>query len=94
MRLSAASRRDAEAAERRSSVRERLEATVSGLGELDYLRQRQEVLVRAALELREEEEEEERRAEAQLSSEEKLLEENILLLRKQLVGPTCPPRDL
>lgn len=77
---------DAEAAERLRSVRERLEATVSGLGELEYLRQRQEVLVRAALELREEEEQE-RRREAQLNSEEKLLEENILLLRKQLVGP-------
>ncbi|XP_039979328.1 dapper homolog 1-like [Xiphias gladius] len=78
---------DADAAERLRSVRERLEATVSGIGELDYLRQRQEVLVRAALELREEEEQDqdqERRREAQLSSEEKLLEENILLLRKQL----------
>ncbi len=88
---SAASRRDraaadADAAERLRSARERLEATVSGLGELEYLRQRQEVLVRAALELREEEDEEERRREAQLSSEEKLLEGNILLLRKQLVG--------
>lgn len=79
----AASRRDRaadpDAAERLRSVRERLEATVSGLGELEFLRQRQEVLVRAALELREE---------VELSSEEKLLEENILLLRKQLVGPT------
>ncbi|XP_069008886.1 dapper homolog 1 [Embiotoca jacksoni] len=74
---------DVDAAERLRSVRERLEATVSGLGELEYLRQRQEVLVRAALELREEEVEE-RQREAQLSSEEKLLEENILLLRKQL----------
>uniref|UniRef100_A0A3Q3K4F3 Dishevelled binding antagonist of beta catenin 1 n=1 Tax=Monopterus albus TaxID=43700 RepID=A0A3Q3K4F3_MONAL len=64
----------------RDSVRARLEATVSGLGELEYLRQRQEVLVRAALELREEE----RWREAQQSSEEKLLAENILLLRKQL----------
>ncbi|XP_026195389.1 dapper homolog 1 isoform X2 [Anabas testudineus] len=75
----AASRRDRaadpDAAERLRSVRERLEATVSGLGELEFLRQRQEVLVRAALELREE---------VELSSEEKLLEENILLLRKQL----------
>ena len=79
----AAAAADADAAERLRSVRERLEATVSGIEELDYLRQRQEVLVRAALELREEEE---RRREAQLSSEEKLLEENILLLRKQLVG--------
>lgn len=91
MLLSAASRRDratADAAERLRSVQDRLEATVSGLGELEYLRQRQEVLVRAALELREvEEEEEERRREARVSSEEMLLEENILLLRKQLVGP-------
>uniref|UniRef100_UPI0037E9B8DC dapper homolog 1 n=1 Tax=Semicossyphus pulcher TaxID=241346 RepID=UPI0037E9B8DC len=85
MLLSGPPRRDAETAERLLSVRERLEATVSGLGELELLRQRQEVLVRAALELRrDEEEEEERRREAQLSSEEKLLEENILLLRKQL----------
>ncbi|XP_023150362.1 dapper homolog 1 isoform X1 [Amphiprion ocellaris] len=78
----AAAAADSDAAERQRSVRERLEATVSGLGELDFLRQRQELLVRAALELREEEEEERRRRE--LSSEEKLLEENILLLRKQL----------
>lgn len=79
---SGTSRRD------KAAVRERLEASVSGLGELELLRRRQEVLVRAALGLREEEEEEERRRrEAQLSSEEKLLEGNILLLRKQLVGP-------
>ncbi|XP_035529848.1 dapper homolog 1 isoform X1 [Morone saxatilis] len=62
-----------------AAARERLEATVSGLGELEYLRQRQEVLVRAALELRQEEEEEEEEL-----RREKLLEENILLLRKQL----------
>uniref|UniRef100_I3K0Y0 Dishevelled-binding antagonist of beta-catenin 1 n=1 Tax=Oreochromis niloticus TaxID=8128 RepID=I3K0Y0_ORENI len=69
----------------RLAVRERLEASVSGLGELELLRRRQEVLVRAALGLREpREEEERRRREAQLSSEEKLLEGNILLLRKQL----------
>ncbi|XP_022053553.1 dapper homolog 1 [Acanthochromis polyacanthus] len=74
----AAAAADSDAAERQRSVRERLEATVSGLGELDFLRQRQELLVRAALE----EEDERRRRE--LSSEEKLLEENILLLRKQL----------
>ncbi|XP_029316462.1 LOW QUALITY PROTEIN: dapper homolog 1 [Cottoperca gobio] len=90
MPLSAPSRRDraaadAEAAERQRSVRERLEATVSGLEELEYLRQRQAVLVRTALELREgKEKDEERQREAQLNSEEKLLEENILLLRKQL----------
>ncbi|XP_034051229.1 dapper homolog 1 [Thalassophryne amazonica] len=89
MPLSASSRRDsdgrcsreraagdAEAAERPRSVRERLEAAVSGLGELEYLRQRQEALVRAALEHRAEE----RRREVR----EKLLQENILLLRKQL----------
>lgn len=70
---------ESDAAERPRSVRERLEAAVSGLGELEYLRQRQEQLVRAALE-------QQRPGEA-LSSEEKLLEENILLLRKQLVGP-------
>ncbi|CAN9501929.1 unnamed protein product [Ophioblennius macclurei] len=82
---------DAAAAERpRPVVRERLEAAASGLAELDYLRQRQEELVRAALELQEppvgeeEAEEEQRRREVQLSSEEKLLEENILLLRRQL----------
>lgn len=71
--LCGAPRRDGavDAAERSRSVRERLGAAVSGLSELELLRQRQEVLVRAALERR----------------EEKLLEENILLLRKQLVGP-------
>ncbi|KAM6968589.1 LOW QUALITY PROTEIN: dapper homolog 1 [Tautogolabrus adspersus] len=84
MLLSGVARRDADTTERLRAVRERLEATVSGLGELELLRQRQEELVRTALELREEQEEEEERREAQLSSEEKLLEENILLLRKQL----------
>ena len=92
MLLSAASRRDRAASDAElRSVRERLEATVSGLGELEFLRQRQEVLVRSALAVREdvveEEEEEEEEEEAQLNTEEKLLEENILLLRKQLVGP-------
>ncbi|XP_036927259.1 dapper homolog 1 isoform X2 [Acanthopagrus latus] len=88
MLLSAASRRDRAASDAElRSVRERLEATVSGLGELEFLRQRQEVLVRSALAVREdvvEEEEEEEEEEAQLNTEEKLLEENILLLRKQL----------
>ncbi|XP_029973407.1 dapper homolog 1 [Salarias fasciatus] len=74
--------RDGDAAERPRPVRERLEAAVSGLGELEFLRQRQEELVRAALELQEAAED--RRREVQLSSEEKLLEENILLLRRQL----------
>ncbi|XP_075963301.1 dapper homolog 1 [Anarhichas minor] len=67
----------AEAVERQRQMRQRLEASVSGLEELEHLRQQQEVLVRGALELREEEQEERRK-------EEKLLEENILLLRKQL----------
>ncbi|XP_078133658.1 dapper homolog 1 [Sander vitreus] len=80
MPLSAPCRRDrtasdADAVERQRSVRERVEAAVSGLAELEYLRQRQEGLVRAALP---------RCREAQRNSEEKLLEENILLLRKQL----------
>lgn len=70
---------DVDAAERLRSVRERLEATVSGLEELELLRQRQELRVRATLDPR--------RREAERSSEEKLLEENILVLRKQLVGP-------
>ncbi|XP_034004857.1 dapper homolog 1 [Trematomus bernacchii] len=75
-----------DAAERQRAVRERQEAAASGLQELEFLRQRQERLVRGALELREEEveEEEEEEKETQLNSEEKILEENILLLRKQL----------
>ncbi|XP_071382785.1 dapper homolog 1 [Centroberyx affinis] len=72
----------------RVRARERLEAALSGLGELDLLRHRQELLVRSALEERSEEtRREETRSEERelhLSSEEKLLEENILLLRKQL----------
>ncbi|XP_047466779.1 dapper homolog 1 [Mugil cephalus] len=67
---------DADAAERLCSVRERLEATVSGLEELELLRHRQEQRVRATLNPG--------RKEAKRSSEEKLLEENILVLRKQL----------
>ncbi|KPP66884.1 dapper1-like [Scleropages formosus] len=64
----------------RLRTRERLEATLAGLGELEYLRQRQEALVRSAI-CREQHQQERR-----LSSEEeeKLLGENILLLRKQL----------
>ncbi|KAK1875470.1 Dapper like 1, partial [Dissostichus eleginoides] len=73
-----------DAAERQRAVRERQEAAASGLQELEFLRQRQERLVRGALELREEEVEEEEEKETQLNSEEKILEENILLLRKQL----------
>ncbi|XP_072221879.1 dapper homolog 1 [Leuresthes tenuis] len=68
-------RMDVEAADRLRSIQERLEAALFGIGELDYLRQRQKVLVRAALE----NEEKELRGVAHLNSEE-----NILILRKQL----------
>ncbi|XP_040825703.1 dapper homolog 1 isoform X2 [Ochotona curzoniae] len=72
----------------RQRTRERQEATLAGLAELEYLRQRQELLVRGALhdagaaapragELSEE-------AAQRSRLEEKFLEENILLLRKQL----------
>ncbi|XP_005072838.1 dapper homolog 1 isoform X2 [Mesocricetus auratus] len=80
-----------EADTERQRTRERQEATLAGLAELGYLRQRQELLVRGALrcsgaagtvapragELRGDP--------AQRSRlEEKFLEENILLLRRQL----------
>ncbi|XP_066550515.1 dapper homolog 1 [Amia ocellicauda] len=64
-------------------TRERLEATLAGLGELEYLRQRQELLVRGVLCAREESGGA-AGEEGSLHCEEKLLEENILLLRKQL----------
>ncbi|XP_062948382.1 dapper homolog 1 isoform X2 [Cynocephalus volans] len=84
-------REKGEADTERQRTRERQEATLAGLAELEYLRQRQELLVRGALrgaggapppasragELPGEV--------AQRSRlEEKFLEENILLLRKQL----------
>ncbi|XP_055989199.1 dapper homolog 1 isoform X1 [Sorex fumeus] len=84
-------REKGEADTERQRTRERQEATLAGLAELEYLRQRQELLVRGALrgagaagaavrgagELP---------AEAAQRSrlEEKFLEENIMLLRKQL----------
>ncbi|KAM4625235.1 dapper homolog 1 [Polymixia lowei] len=78
----------------RTRTRERLEATLSGLGELDYLRHRQEVLVQNALNVQEDAVSGARTGDQEragnvthqdnLSSEEKLVEENILLLRKQL----------
>ncbi|XP_035246432.1 dapper homolog 1 [Anguilla anguilla] len=73
----------------RLRTRERLEATLAGLGELEYLRQRQELLVRSILSHQENctitgGEKVCGAVENYLSSEEKLLEENILLLRKQL----------
>ncbi|XP_054913229.1 dapper homolog 1 isoform X2 [Poeciliopsis prolifica] len=63
--------------ERLRSVRERLELMVSVLGELEYLRHRQQLLVLSVLK--------EARSDAQLSCEE-----NILVLRKQL---SCLRRD-
>ncbi|KAF6724037.1 Dapper-like protein 1 [Oryzias melastigma] len=73
MPLSSACRRErADAAERLRSVRERLDAVMFGLGELENLRQRQQVLIRTALEKPED-------REARLSPEE-----NILVLRRQL----------
>lgn len=76
----------------RHRARERLEATLAGLAELDYLKQRQQLLVRNALNhpenfrlIQEEDSQSCSAAEDNyLNHEEKLLEENILLLRKQL----------
>ncbi|XP_057586202.1 dapper homolog 1 isoform X2 [Hippopotamus amphibius kiboko] len=84
-------REKGEADTERQRTRERQEATLAGLAELEYLRQRQELLVRGALrgsggagaaaaragELPGE-------AAQRSRLEEKFLEENILLLRKQL----------
>lgn len=93
-------REKGEADAERQRTRERLEATLAGLGELEYLRQRQELLVKSLL-LR-------RPAGAApgaqgtgrgeapgegpppRSLEEKFLEENILLLRRQLVSGGRP----
>ncbi|XP_030308375.1 dapper homolog 1 isoform X3 [Calypte anna] len=91
--LDARWREKGEAEAERQRTRERLEATLAGLGELEYLRQRQELLVKSLLL---------RRPTGALpgaqggrgepagegpphrSLEEKFLEENILLLRRQL----------
>ncbi|XP_075049494.1 dapper homolog 1 [Mixophyes fleayi] len=74
-----------EADSERQRTRERLEATLAGLGELGYLRHRQEILVKAALipavggcgdpPVK---------GDNPRSLEERFLEENILLLKKQL----------
>uniref|UniRef100_A0A667Y5K5 Dishevelled-binding antagonist of beta-catenin 1 n=1 Tax=Myripristis murdjan TaxID=586833 RepID=A0A667Y5K5_9TELE len=64
----------------RARTRERLEAALSGLAELELLRQRHELLVRAALH----EPPPGRERASPRSPDEKLLEDNILLLRKQL----------
>nr|XP_027314185.2 dapper homolog 1 isoform X4 [Anas platyrhynchos] len=83
-------REKGEAEAERQRTRERLEATLAGLGELDYLRQRQELLVKSLL-LRRPPGAQGGRGEQQAgegppprSLEEKFLEENILLLRRQL----------
>uniref|UniRef100_A0A8C2DYP4 Dishevelled-binding antagonist of beta-catenin 1 n=1 Tax=Cyprinus carpio TaxID=7962 RepID=A0A8C2DYP4_CYPCA len=71
----------------RVRTRERLDATVAGLTELEYLRQRQELLVRSVLNCQVVAGEGKpclTVEESYLNTEEKLLEENILLLRKQL----------
>ncbi|XP_067894418.1 dapper homolog 1 [Heterodontus francisci] len=87
------SREKAEAESDRCRTRDRLEATLAGLGELDFLKHRQEYLVRGAMELLKPSEhtpllkDEKRKGspgELYLTPEEKQLEDNILMLRKQL----------
>ncbi|MGH0184712.1 UNVERIFIED_CONTAM: hypothetical protein FKN15_015904 [Acipenser sinensis] len=79
----------------RLRIRERLEATLAGLGELEYLKQRHELLVRTVLNhggnayLAGEENITGMLEENYLNPQAKVLEENILLLRKQLVDAIC-----
>lgn len=83
------SREKADGEVERVRTRERLDATVAGLTELEYLRQRQELLVRSVLNCQEVAGEDKPCLiveDSYLNTEEKLLEENILLLRKQLVS--------
>eukprot|EP00061_Rhincodon_typus_P009868 g33689.t1 len=71
----------------RCRTRDRLEATLAGLGELDFLKHRQQYLVRGAMELLKPAEGEQGKGspgELYLTPEEKRLEDNILMLRKQL----------
>ncbi|KAM5129742.1 dapper homolog 1 [Mantella aurantiaca] len=69
----------------RHRTRERLEATLAGLGELAYLRHRQEILVKAALSPGLAAcTEPSGKGDNPRSLEERFLEENILLLKKQL----------
>uniref|UniRef100_A0A8D0HS88 Dishevelled binding antagonist of beta catenin 1 n=1 Tax=Sphenodon punctatus TaxID=8508 RepID=A0A8D0HS88_SPHPU len=89
-------REKGEAEAERQRTRERLEATLAGLAELEYLRQRQELLVKSLLLSRTPgaapspaaasrgEPPGDGDGDGQRSLEEKFLEENILLLRKQL----------
>lgn len=85
----ARSREKADGEVERVRTRERLDATVAGLTELEYLRQRQELLVRSVLNCQEAAGKDKpchTVEDSYLNTEEKLLEENILLLRKQLVS--------
>ncbi|XP_068005082.1 dapper homolog 1 isoform X1 [Melanerpes formicivorus] len=86
-------REKGEAEAERQRTRERLEATLAGLGELEYLRQRQELLVKSLLLQRPAgigpgaqagRGEPPGEGPPPRSLEEKFLEENILLLRRQL----------
>ncbi|XP_037994882.1 dapper homolog 1 isoform X2 [Motacilla alba alba] len=86
-------REKGEAEAERQRTRERLEATLAGLGELEYLRQRQELLVKSLLLRRPAgagpgaqggRGEPQGEGPPPRSLEEKFLEENILLLRRQL----------
>uniref|UniRef100_A0A8B9M2D2 Dishevelled binding antagonist of beta catenin 1 n=1 Tax=Accipiter nisus TaxID=211598 RepID=A0A8B9M2D2_9AVES len=86
-------REKGEAEAERQRTRERLEATLAGLGELEYLRQRQELLVKSLLLRRPAgavpgaqggRGEPPGEGPSPRSLEEKFLEENILLLRRQL----------
>ncbi|XP_078089308.1 dapper homolog 1 [Mustelus asterias] len=87
------SREKVEADSDRCRTRDRLEATLAGLGELDFLKQRQEYLVRGAMELLrpsehtpvlQDEQRKGSQGELYLTPEEKQLEDNILMLKKQL----------
>lgn len=84
-------RRDKAEDSERHRTRERLEATLAGLGELEYLRHRQEILVKAALSpgVAAACTDPTGKGDNPRSLEERYLEENILLLKKQLVG--SPP---
>ncbi|XP_044127808.1 dapper homolog 1 [Bufo gargarizans] len=75
-------REKCEAESERHRTRERLEATLAGLGELAYLRHRQEMLVRTVLSP--DTAAAAARGDSPRSLEERFLEENILLLKKQL----------
>lgn len=79
-------RRKCEAESERQRTRERLEATLAGLGELAHLRHRQEILVKTALSpaVGAAGDAPAIKGDSPRSLEERFLEENILLLKKQL----------